>query len=452
VRNKTLRGVVLLLISAVNLVSIKPVYAAPLYSFSSFTFNNCGYVGINGPTDTACATTANYAAQSIWTSNVSYFSVVSGYQYWQVPATGTYTLIAAGARGGNGGMGGAVASGYGAKMQGTFTLTQGDIIKILIGQSGRTFAEGSGGGGGGTFVYNQTRSTLLLVAGGGGGAGHDVTGGHGVTGTSGGLGTPNGGGGGSTTGGSAGAALYGGAGGGGSNPTSSDGAVSGNGLPGGGGGGFGGNGGSAQQNNQSSKGLSFLNGGTGGYHNYSAYGSTTSASGGFGGGGTGGGYSGYQSGGGGGGGYAGGGGGDGLNAGGGGGGGGSYNAGTLQSNVGGENIGPGYLTVTYTQPTLTTITVSMDNGKNYAYFRTTTGSRIKSVSDTDGYVKFSAKGKVIAGCQKVPTASGVAYCNWKPSTHSAVTLTASITPTSGSYLSNTSSPITVSILSRVGNR
>lgn len=420
--------------------------SAPLYTFSSFTFTNCGSTGINGPDSVACGNTASYAAQSSWTSNLSFLNFSGGIQIWQVPESGNYTLTAVGAAGGASG----VSAGLGSSIQGTFSLNQGDLIKILIGQMGATNSNGSGGGGGGTFVYNQTSSTLLIVAGGGGGAGHTSAGRNAVATNLASNGNPTGGTGGTLSAGGTAGSGYGGAGGGGVN-SGNNGAVSGNGLPGGGGGGFGGNGGAAQNNNQSALGKSFLNGGTGGYHNYAAYGSSTAANGGFGGGGTGSSYT-YQSGGGGGGGYTGGGGGDGLNVGGGGGGGGSFNSGTSQTNSAGTNSGQGYLMVSFTPRTPATISVELANGLNTTVYRTLNGSRLKATTDSDGYVKFFANGKVIPSCQKVSVSGGVAYCNWVPSLRGSVSITARVTPVASNLSANTSVNLIIFVSQRSNKR
>jgi hypothetical protein len=54
-------------------------------------------------------------------------------------------------------------------MQGDFDLEQGDVIKLLVGQTGVVnTGYTTSGGGGGTFVVTST-DTPLLVAGGGGG-------------------------------------------------------------------------------------------------------------------------------------------------------------------------------------------------------------------------------------------------------------------------------------------
>jgi len=54
-------------------------------------------------------------------------------------------------------------------MIGTFSLSKGEVIRILVGQEGGVNSAGnSAGGGGGTFVVRGS-STPLIIAGGGGG-------------------------------------------------------------------------------------------------------------------------------------------------------------------------------------------------------------------------------------------------------------------------------------------
>eukprot|EP01052_Picozoa_sp_SAG31_P011857 SAG31_NODE_682_length_12841_cov_13.637655_2_plen_744_part_00 len=101
----------------------------------------------------------------------------SGVQVWTVPSTGEYTITAAGARGGNHLVGQedgspGVAGGRGAAMSGVFDLTEGQRLKILVGQQGVDRGDAGdygAGGGGGTFVVYED-NVPLVVAGGGAGA------------------------------------------------------------------------------------------------------------------------------------------------------------------------------------------------------------------------------------------------------------------------------------------
>ena len=130
-----------------------------LYSFSSHTFTNCDETGRQGPTLADCKSSYN----TDWEDNTDFFNVVSqGIQEWTVPSTGTYRIEAYGAQGGNRDG----AGGKGARMRGDFSLDEGDIIFILVGQKGtdsynRDYnyqgkaSNDGGGGGGGTFVIKK---------------------------------------------------------------------------------------------------------------------------------------------------------------------------------------------------------------------------------------------------------------------------------------------------------
>ena len=95
--------------------------------------------------------------------------------------TGSYVIEAWGASGAKGrGVNEARPGGKGAYMKGTFSLTRGTLLKILVGQTGSTGNDGlllPGGGGGGTFITFST-NTALIVAGGGGGGGAKIENSH----------------------------------------------------------------------------------------------------------------------------------------------------------------------------------------------------------------------------------------------------------------------------------
>jgi len=272
-------------------------------SNTQYNFTNCGASGTSGPSQSNCNT--NYSGTSL----EGLVNVSGGIQNWTVPATGTYTIEVWGAQGG---ALGAIAGGFGARMKGTFSLTEGQVLQILVGQAGGYYASSyGGGGGGGTFVANGTSyltDTPIIIAGGGGGAGTV---------------TPN----------NANASTdTSGLNGGNTNPGT--GGTNGNGASGGS---YGGDGGgfltSGTGGQSSSRGSGFRQGGAG----------STGAAGGTGGfGGAGGGYGGA----GGAGGYSGGGGG-GWSNGGWGGGGGSYNNGTNQNNSVGTRTGDGLVSITF---------------------------------------------------------------------------------------------------------
>ena len=259
------------------------------------TFTNCGQTGNTGPSQSQCD--SEYSSTPL----DGVVSVASGIQYWTVPSNGDYVIETHGAAGGLQLNDDNTRPGYGATMIGTFTLSEGTVLKILVGQMGGDTiycTSCAAGGGGGTFVTDNS-NTPLIVAGGGNGENWEYWNTDGPDAL-----TTNTG----TQGGSASGRA-------------------------GGGGGFVSNG--AEFSNQN-YGVSFLNGGNGGLKEISE-----SGDGGFGGGGGslyegggGGGYTGgsvvptnqystsYPS-------Y----------------GAGSYNNGSNQTNIGGNNVGHGYVVI-----------------------------------------------------------------------------------------------------------
>lgn len=126
------------------------------------TFTVCGNGGNLGPSQAQCDT--EYADTELGGD----VTVESGIQEWTVPYTATYTIEVLGAQAGdhNNGVGGS-----GARIQGDFELTQGDVLRLLVGQSGSDGTLYNVGGGGGSFVVLED-DTPLIVAGGGGGVGN----------------------------------------------------------------------------------------------------------------------------------------------------------------------------------------------------------------------------------------------------------------------------------------
>ncbi len=205
---------------------------------ADYTFTNCGQEGRSGPSQAQC--NAEYAEGVVVTVHNDL-----GIQEWTVPTDGTYSIEAWGAAGGG------TNGGKGVKISADFSLVQGNVILILVGQQGTTSGPMSSGGGG-TFVVKQSGSThtlinhlvfvepLIIAGGGGGSSNSSTTSQNGTTLTSGQTGF-----------GGWGCCKTGGSNGNGGQGTSGNGG-------GGGGGGFSGNG------TGYSPGKSFLNGGTGG--------------------------------------------------------------------------------------------------------------------------------------------------------------------------------------------
>ncbi|MBA3901866.1 MAG: hypothetical protein H0X62_16965, partial [Bacteroidetes bacterium] len=280
----------------------------------SYTFTNCGKIGNTGPSQAQCNT------EYTGTSLAGLVTTTNGIQEWTVPTTGLYKIESYGAQGSTAT---GASGGLGAYMSGEFNLTQGQVIRILVGQNAPTTPGRenlSSSGGGGSFVSiapHNTNASILVIAGGGGGTGAEQPAtAHGSILTAGQTGSAGTGG----VNGNAGVSGTASAGSGGGFFTSATGTEG---------------------------GIAYINGGNGGIINttYSLNG------GGFGGGGsvTSGSFSRY----GGGGGYSG---GSGSNSSSGatiglwGGGGGSYNTGLNQNNLPGVNAGHGQVVITVWTP------------------------------------------------------------------------------------------------------
>jgi ribosomal protein L18 len=302
-----------------------------LYSFSSFNFTPIGATGVSGPT-----TLAGYSGTYPGVGTSYALAIGSGarqgMQLWTVPISGNYQITAAGA----GLTTGPTGPSYGIQVTSTYTFTAGEVIVLVVGQQGLRQGTNGWGGCGGSYVVDNSNNPII-IAGGAGGAGRAQSSGNPALITTqsnypDGLGTSlrndNGGGGPSLdqTGG------YSEAGGGGFNTGTYS-----SGTP------LGGNG-QGTVWSATGGGKSFLNGSTGGPY------------GGFGGGG---GIGGEFQGGAGGGGYSGGGGGATVGSGAGGGGGGSYGT-TLYGGTAitspGTNTGQGYITITYSNPSIPALT------------------------------------------------------------------------------------------------
>lgn len=136
------------------------------YMFSSFTFSTCGATRHNGPT---FAQMKSAYVGTAWTQDDANLRMTTqGIQLWTVPASGNYTIEAKGATAGSQGENGRYV-GKPALMTGTFSFAQGQILRILVGQTGWDGSTRPGwGGGGGTFV--AINNDPLIVAGGCGAA------------------------------------------------------------------------------------------------------------------------------------------------------------------------------------------------------------------------------------------------------------------------------------------
>eukprot|EP01045_Picozoa_sp_COSAG04_P024971 COSAG04_NODE_3202_length_3053_cov_2.417400_2_plen_876_part_00 len=142
-----------------------------LFQFDTFKFLPIVHEQQDGPT--LAQMQEAYRGQ-LWLEQHFKMGAHQGYQVWTVPTDGKYRIVAEGAQGGGGGMGG-VADQYGAagaKIEGTFELKEEQELTLVVGVCGGSSPNSNGGnysgGGGGSFVVAD--GAPLLVAGGGGGA------------------------------------------------------------------------------------------------------------------------------------------------------------------------------------------------------------------------------------------------------------------------------------------
>lgn len=124
----------------------------------TYSFTVCGATGKNGPSQVSV--NSSYALGS--TLNGSVTVINNGIQQWTVPVTGLYRIAVAGASSGASALSG---GGSGIAIQSDISLVAGQVLNVVVGQSGQSnasksqfFTGGSGGGG-----------NLLLAAGAGGG-------------------------------------------------------------------------------------------------------------------------------------------------------------------------------------------------------------------------------------------------------------------------------------------
>lgn len=135
-----------------------------------YIFTSLGAQGKDGPTKSQVG---GYNGTSL----EGLVDIDNGFQLWKVTVSGTYTIEALGASGGNGTCQNCVGwklGGLGARIKGTFYFAKDTRLWIVIGQRGLpvdNFAQRPGGGGGGTFVTLKVDNTKIIIAGGGGGGG-----------------------------------------------------------------------------------------------------------------------------------------------------------------------------------------------------------------------------------------------------------------------------------------
>lgn len=97
-------------------------------------------------------------------SQVTVFSYTGAADTYVVPPGVTSIQIEA--SGGQGGNGNGGSGGLGATMIGTFAVTGGDVLDVIVGEQGLQYGNSGGGGGGSGVVFG---GSPMIVAGGGGG-------------------------------------------------------------------------------------------------------------------------------------------------------------------------------------------------------------------------------------------------------------------------------------------
>ncbi|EDO31271.1 predicted protein [Nematostella vectensis] len=131
-------------------------------ALAPFKFTTLGASGRTGPVSLG----SHYQGKAH-----GHVTVVNGIQHWTVDVTGKYRIEAVGASGGYESSSSYQTRAYrsrGARITGSFDLSKGDVIRILVGQEGGiNTVSSTSGGGGGSFVAKG--NTPLIVAGGGGG-------------------------------------------------------------------------------------------------------------------------------------------------------------------------------------------------------------------------------------------------------------------------------------------
>jgi hypothetical protein len=149
-----------------NQGSVGPTY----YTFgvnSSITFSSSlsGRMGMT--LGQARAHLATQTAFSSWGNNTEYFDIINGVMFWTVPQTGTYRFDVYGSQAGT-----LTWDGRGRGIRGSANLSQGNILRILVGQRGNTANGQYSGGGGGSCVALVTigggYKPLLIGSGGSG--------------------------------------------------------------------------------------------------------------------------------------------------------------------------------------------------------------------------------------------------------------------------------------------
>ncbi len=162
-------------------------YSGDIYSETPGSIGLYEYRALvrSGICDSAFSTSDDIVVVEFESDSVT-FNYSGSIQTWNVPTGVTsITIEAWGAQGGSTSYGGySYTGGQGARMRGTFTVTPGDLLQIVVGGMGASSTTYRSGGGGGSFVWVDGASLPLIIAAGGGGAGYsNASQEDGVTGT-----------------------------------------------------------------------------------------------------------------------------------------------------------------------------------------------------------------------------------------------------------------------------
>jgi hypothetical protein len=139
-------------------------YSFPVNSTINFTSSVIGRMGMT--LAQARSQMSGQTAYASWGNNKKFFDVVGGVMFWMVPQTGTYLFNVKGAKAGT------TFGGRGRHVRGSIPLVAGDILRILVGQTGNTGGGNRSGGAGASAVAVLTLGGTwkpLIVAGGGNG-------------------------------------------------------------------------------------------------------------------------------------------------------------------------------------------------------------------------------------------------------------------------------------------
>ena len=165
-----------------------------LYEFTTATFTPGGQEGVSGPSLTQVRN--GISGNTEWKNNTSFLNTDGGQILWTVPGDGVYEIRCAGARGGQNA---SYSGGNGRIVKARFTLTEGFVLRMLVGQHGddNTDETCDTGSGGGTYVATGDvaigSSQPIIIGGGASGATVNSGGIDGQTGESGSSGQTAGG-------------------------------------------------------------------------------------------------------------------------------------------------------------------------------------------------------------------------------------------------------------------